>query len=636
MAARFFGRGARKEVSTPAQSKRPTPKHKFEGHEQGIWGSIFLHDNVHIVSGSVDGNMRKWNCDTGLVVGEPWKGEGGGIYALALSPDGKIIACGRGDGSVQRWTTDGEMIGGAWRGHSEWVRSLSWSPSGSQIASVTEDGTILIRRADNGQVEVGPINAYHGWVLALAYSPSGDRIASGRSNSTICIWNTKTGELAVGPITSLGNYVTSLVWSSDSTKLYSACDRFARVFDSKSGALLHSFEHRNVLWSVALSPKHNVLACVGFQGVVQLWDSESHQQLGQPFHQEPHERLLCVSFSRDGRYVACGGDDNKLTLWMVKDIAPQLLAPTSLQQGDRRKTQQETRSDSLSSSCLNADATGSGGFIEEAHDDPYTNFFQSSQQSLPSPPPDSHLPSLFSARRFWKGISRRRSPQDESVAKERSKRGLFGRPVRSNSSTELATMTPNQPEPEKGVGEGEGEQGENVDHHASVNDSLSARKDKSKGKQRDDPLADVQGPQSYDRTPSVYLDGKNLTFGSLYASTQLANAPKSGIPRDPWRWNSSLFPAGSSRRPVNVATCRDEDRYGIAPESDAEAAAAMLRTNDNVADSSTRPGQPAVVAQVCQGRPIQTQASTNGPEEIGVSCCGFFFGCRRLSNSHQP
>src|SRR6267154_5650286 len=120
--------------SAAAQSKRPIPKHEFEGHKGGIWGFIFLHDNVHIVSGSLDGAMRRWSCDTGLVVGEPWKGDGG-IWALALSPDGKTIACGREDGSIQRWNTDGEMIKGVWTGHSDLVRSLSWSPSGGHLAS---------------------------------------------------------------------------------------------------------------------------------------------------------------------------------------------------------------------------------------------------------------------------------------------------------------------------------------------------------------------------------------------------------------------------------------------------------------------------------------------------------------------
>ncbi|KAG1780621.1 hypothetical protein EV702DRAFT_1042877 [Suillus placidus] len=99
---------------------------------------------------------------------------------------------------------------------------------------------------------------------------------------------------------------------------------------------------------------------------------------------------------------------------------------------------------------MSADATGGGGFIEEVHDDPYNNFFQSSQQSLPSASPGSRLPNLFSARRLWKRISRRHPP----------------------------------PVSEGKVSERESEQGVNVDDRGSGNDPLSDRKDK--GKQRDD------------------------------------------------------------------------------------------------------------------------------------------------------
>ncbi|KAG1819719.1 WD40-repeat-containing domain protein [Suillus subaureus] len=582
------------EASTPVQSKRLAPKHNFEGHDKGIWGFVFLHDNVHIVSGSVDGTMHKWNCDTGLAVGEPWKGEGGGIYALALSPDGKILACGREDGSVQRWTIDGEMIEGVWTGHSKAVWSLSWSPSGSHIASGSEDGTILIRRVESGKIVVGPIKTKQEGVEALAYSPSGERIASGGLN-TICIWDTKTGQLVVDPIKDLGLSVTSLVWSFDSTKLYSASDEFARVFDSKSGKLLHRFEHDRVLYSVALSPKHNVLACVGHQGVAQLWDTVSHQPLGQPFHQT-HDTLYCVSFSRDGKYVAYGGDNKKLTLWVLKDMAPQLPAPTPLRQRDSQSTQQETRSNSPSLSCLDADATGGNDFIVGVHYDLDNNFFPSSQQSLPSPSPSPYrLPPWLSVRRLWNVVSRYCPLPDESVPQERSKRKLFARRARSDSPLEPTTIKSNQHVPEEKVREGEGEQG---DDRTSENDPLSAREDKSK--QRDDSSAHLDSQNNrnlWERL--IHARGKNLTFDSPYS--QLENAPQRRIPRNPWQWNFSLIPAKYSRHPVNVAACRDEDRYGIAPESDEEAAAAMLRTNGDVADSSTRPGRPAVVA-----RPTQT------------------------------
>jgi WD40 repeat protein len=269
--------------------------------------------------------MRKWDCETGLLVGEPWEGEGGKIWALALSPNGNVVACGRNDGRVQQWNTDGKMIKGVWMGRSNTVLSVSWSPSGGHIASGSYDGTILIGKADSGKVEVGPVETGQRFVHSLAYSPSGDRIASGGYNDMICIWGSNTGELLVGPIKDLGSLVTSVVWeSSDSSKLYSASDKFARVFDNISGTELHRFEHNDYVDSVALSPKHNVLACVGHGGTAQLWDTESYQPLGKPFSPEDRRPLNCVSFSQDGRYLAYGGDDKKITLWMVKDVAPAL------------------------------------------------------------------------------------------------------------------------------------------------------------------------------------------------------------------------------------------------------------------------------------------------------------------------
>ncbi|KAG1901453.1 quinon protein alcohol dehydrogenase-like superfamily [Suillus fuscotomentosus] len=298
MAARFFRR------------KASTPRKEFEGHENIIWSLVFLHDNVHIVSASRDGMMRKWNCDTGHLVGEPWKGTGGDITALALSPNGKIIACGRVNRGVERWTTNGKMISN-WRGHRKAVRSVSWSPNGKYVASGSSDGTISTDMISN----IAAVEE----VWSLSYSPLGDRIASGWSDHTIYIWNTANGECVIGPIGG-GKVVTSLVWSG--TKLYSASDRFARVFDTTTGQLLHRYAHDHDLYSVALSPKNNILACVGLFGVVQLWNTKPHK-LRRSVSQDP-KTIHCVSFSQDGRYLAYGGYDGKLTLWIVDVNAPKL------------------------------------------------------------------------------------------------------------------------------------------------------------------------------------------------------------------------------------------------------------------------------------------------------------------------
>ena len=300
-------------------SIKPSLKHTIEGHTDTVWSLVFLQDNCHIVSGSWDRTIRKSDCETGQLVGEPWKG-GYSVLALALSPDGKIIACGTRDGSVQLRNTEGQLISEAiWTDHTDWVRSLSWSPGGGELASGSFDGTILVRNVESGEVKVGPIRANQGWVRSIAYSPLGDKIASG--GNTICIWDSYTGKLQVGPIKDLERNVTSVVWSSDGRKLYSAWDKFALVFDSTSGKELYRFQHNLPLFSIALSPKHNLLACVGEGGTAQLLHSESLQPIRDSFaNKEARNELHCVSFSLDGRYLAYGGYDNKITLWTVEDI----------------------------------------------------------------------------------------------------------------------------------------------------------------------------------------------------------------------------------------------------------------------------------------------------------------------------
>jgi WD40 repeat protein len=137
-----------------------------------------------------------------------------GWWILALSPDGKTMACGRNDGIVQRWNTDGEMSEGVWigEGYSDDVPSISWSSNGGtgHIASESQGGTILIRKVGSGEVEVGQIETGQDSVRSLAYSPSGDRFASGGENDMICIWASNIGELHVGPIKDLGSICTTV------------------------------------------------------------------------------------------------------------------------------------------------------------------------------------------------------------------------------------------------------------------------------------------------------------------------------------------------------------------------------------------------------------------------------------------
>ena len=93
-------------------------------------------------------------------------------------------------------------------------------------------------------------------------------------------WDSKTGEPLVSSAEDLRGSVSSImiVRSSDGSKLYSS-HNFARVFDSVSGTQVHCVEHDKPLHCVALSSKYNDLACVGWHGTAQLWDTEFFDDL---------------------------------------------------------------------------------------------------------------------------------------------------------------------------------------------------------------------------------------------------------------------------------------------------------------------------------------------------------------------
>ncbi|KAJ8587587.1 hypothetical protein M405DRAFT_843093, partial [Rhizopogon salebrosus TDB-379] len=114
------------------------------------------------------------------------------------------------------------------------------------------------------------------------------------------------------------------------------------------------------------------------------------------------------------------------------------------------------------------------------------------------------------------------------------------------------------------------------------------------------------------------------------------------IPHQAQRWNFSLFTGRIPAHTVDVAPARDEDRYAIAPPTEAEVAAAMQYAIDHAADSQTSQGQAAAVAQgseVCtQGQPalqpaqhVQNSSPCADEPSYKIGCCGFVLhlACRR-------
>src|SRR5260221_357249 len=106
-----------------------------------------------------------------------YQGHSASVNAVAWSPDGKRIASGSNDHTVQVWdAANGEHVF-IYRGHADHVNAVPWSPDGKRIASGSDDDRVQVWDAANG----GHVFTYRGHADAVwggAWASDGTRIVS--------------------------------------------------------------------------------------------------------------------------------------------------------------------------------------------------------------------------------------------------------------------------------------------------------------------------------------------------------------------------------------------------------------------------------------------------------------------------
>ena len=119
----------------------------------------------------------------------------GGIYTIALHPDGKVLFSGGEDRSILVWSVDGEsgtghLVKKLEGAHDRWVRSIRLSPDGGLMFSGSADSTIGLWELDaSGDVLLVQELAMHtDRVRCVRISPCGKYVFSASSDTTIKAW----------------------------------------------------------------------------------------------------------------------------------------------------------------------------------------------------------------------------------------------------------------------------------------------------------------------------------------------------------------------------------------------------------------------------------------------------------------
>jgi WD40 repeat protein len=112
-------------------------------HPGMVFPVAFLAGGKEVVSGGMEGNIRRWRVEDGMEVGIPMD-TGSSVYDLAVSRDGKWIVAGTRSGQVVVWNTTSFEKETDFKANNGTVNAVDISTDGSKIVAGSLDRTVSV------------------------------------------------------------------------------------------------------------------------------------------------------------------------------------------------------------------------------------------------------------------------------------------------------------------------------------------------------------------------------------------------------------------------------------------------------------------------------------------------------------
>lgn len=289
--------------------------YRLTGHTSTVYNMSFSSDSKMLATiGSYDRYIRIWDMSTGKLIRRVRTPAT--VWDVAFSPDDKYLATGLDNRTIQLWNVSDGTSYKVLSGHTQRVRSVVWNADGSVIASGSDDNRVRIWDVATGKSQ--QTLSHSGDVYDLEFSPDGKILATACTDRTSRLWDTTTwSQIRSLPHQAL---VSSVDWSPDSKYLLTGnYSKEAIIWEVGTGKMIRKiFMDYGYRESMVMESNGKRLAHASTDSKdIELWDMTSRKLL---YTLQGHtERVLSLSLSPNGQFLASGSADKTVKIWRLSD-----------------------------------------------------------------------------------------------------------------------------------------------------------------------------------------------------------------------------------------------------------------------------------------------------------------------------